>query len=81
MNYITTDENTVWTIKLYEDDKLENIFCFQDEQLAIAFHSYLQRHQCKARLIISDFDTLMREHGRVVFSDKITRIRDLALTN
>ena len=81
MGIITTDENTVWTIELYEDDKLENIFCFQDEQLAIAFHSYLQRHQCKARLVISDFDKLMRKHGRVVFSDKISRIRDLALTN
>ena len=81
MGIITTDENTVWCVELYEEKKLENIFCFQDEKLANGFYSYLRRHQCKARLVISDFDKLMRKHGRVIFSDKIQRIRDLALVN
>ena len=81
MTYITTDENTVWCVELYEGNELENIFCFQDEQLANGFYSYLRRHQCKSRLVISDFDKLMRKHGRVIFSDKIQRIRDLALAN
>ena len=77
----TKEKDTVWTVELYEDDKLENIFCFQDEKLAVGFHSYLRRHQCKARLVISNFDKLMRKHGRVIFSDRISRIRDLALAN
>ena len=81
MGIITTDENTVWTVYLYEGNELENIFCFQDEKLATGFHSYLRRHQCKARLVISNFDKLMRKHGRVIFSDRISRIRDLALAN
>tara|TARA_Y100001937_G_scaffold114434_1_gene164156 strand:+ start:393 stop:638 length:246 start_codon:yes stop_codon:yes gene_type:complete len=81
MGIITTDENTVWCVELYEEKKLENIFCFQDEKLANGFYSYLRRHQCKARLVISDFDKLMRKHGRVIFSDRISRIRDLALAN
>ena len=81
MGIITTDENTVWCVELYEGNELDNIFCFQDELLANGFHSYLRRHQCKARLVISDFDKLMRKHGRVIFSDKIQRIRDLALVN
>ena len=81
MGIITTDENTVWCVELYEGKKLENIFCFQDEKLANGFYSYLRRHQCKARLVISNFDKLMRKHGRVIFSDRISRIRDLALAN
>jgi len=78
---MTTDKETVWTVELYEGNELDNIFCFQDEKLATGFHSYLRRHQCKARLVISDFNRLMKKHGRVIFSDKISRIRDLALVN
>ena len=78
---MTTEKDTVWTVYLYEGNELENIFCFQDEKLATGFHSYLRRHQCKARLVISNFDKLMAKHGRVIFSDKIQRIRDLALAN
>ena len=78
---MTTDENTVWCVELYEGNELDNIFCFQDEKLAVGFHSYLRRHQSKARLVISNFDKLMRKHGRVIFSDRISRIRDLALAN
>ena len=78
---MTTDKNTVWCVELYEGNELDNIFCFQDEKLATGFHSYLRRHQCKARLVISDFNRLMKKHGRVIFSDKISRIRDLALVN
>ena len=78
---MTTDKETVWTVELYEGNELDNIFCFQDEKLATGFHSYLRRHQCKAKLVISDFDKLMRKHGRVIFSDRISRIRDLALAN
>ena len=78
---MTTEKATVWCVELYEDNKLENIFCFQDEKLAVGFHSYLRRHQCRARLVISNFDKLMRKHGRVIFSDRISRIRDLALAN
>ena len=70
---LTSDLDTVWTVDLYEGNELENIFCFQDEKLAVGFHSYLRRHQCKARLVISDFDRLMRKHGRVIFSDRINR--------
>ena len=78
---MTTEKDTVWTVELYEGNELDNIFCFQDEKLAIGFHSYLRRHQCKARLVISSFDKLMRKHGRVIFSDRITLIREMALTN
>tara|TARA_B100000212_G_scaffold132046_1_gene99031 strand:+ start:2431 stop:2667 length:237 start_codon:yes stop_codon:yes gene_type:complete len=78
---MTTEKDMVWCVELYEGKQLDNIFCFQDEQLAVGFHCYLRRHQCKARLVISDFDKLMRKHGRVIFSDKIQRIRDLALAN
>ena len=77
----TNEKDTVWTVELYEGNELDNIFCFQDEKLAVGFHSYLRRHQCKARLVISDFNRLMKKHGRVIFSDRITRIRDLALAN
>ena len=77
----TKEKDTVWTVELYEGNELENIFCFQDEKLAVGFHSYLRRHQCKARLVISDFNRLMKKHGRVIFSDRISRIRDLALAN
>ena len=78
---MTTEKDTVWTVELYEGNELDNIFCFQDEKLAIGFHSYLRRHQCKARLVISSFDKLIRKQGRVIFSDRITRSRDMALTN
>tara|TARA_B100000123_G_scaffold110252_1_gene81094 strand:+ start:306 stop:542 length:237 start_codon:yes stop_codon:yes gene_type:complete len=78
---MTTEKDMVWCVELYEGKQLDNIFCFQDEQLAVGFHCYLRRHQCKARLVISDFDKLMRKHGRVIFSDKIQRIRDMALAN
>ena len=75
----TKEKDTVWCVELYEGNELENIFCFQDEKLAIGFHSYLRRHQCKARLVISNFDKLMRKHGRVILSYRKTSNKEIAI--